>query len=499
MTLLQERGSASRNKRLKPQAMPLIRPEELEKTLSRVAPYSLEAERGLLAACIMDKESLSLCSEHKLPAEAFFDSKHRILFACLLELLHESIPIDEITLMDRLQRNGQLESVGSHAFINQLTDVIETTAHAQYWLTIVREKYLLRRLIRTSIETIERCYEQENSAEVFLEKVEQEIFQISQDRITQASQHIKIPVEQASIKITNLIDRKPTTHGLTSRFRDLDAMTFGFHPQDMIVLAARPSIGKTSLAMNFIEAIVLPQREGVEPTPSLIFSLEMSADQLAMRLLCSRAKVDMRQLRDGFCAKEKQSALARASSEFKKAPLWIDDSGSLTLYELRGKARRLHAKQKLGFIIIDYLQLISGTDSRISREQQIAEISRGIKALAKELNVPVMVLSQLNRDSEREKRNPRLSDLRESGAIEQDADVVFLLNHTQSKEKIGEKPFICKKCGYRQEPEKTQPSGDIEEIELIIAKQRNGPVGTITLGFLRRYTRFESYSNRPSQ
>jgi replicative DNA helicase len=246
----------------------------------------------------------------------------------------------------------------------------------------------------------------------------------------------------------------------------------------MIVLAARPSVGKTSFALNIAENVIVP-KAGKAPTPTLFFSLEMGADQLAMRLLCSYARVKMGRLRDGFVDGNEQKALAQAAQTLKASPLWIDDSGFLTILELRAKARRMHARNKIGLIIIDYLQLIAGTDARVQREQQIAEISRGIKAMAKELNVPVIVLSQLNRESEREKRRPRISDLRESGSIEQDADVVMLLSR---KVDDGEGEF----------------QGEDNMRELIIAKQRNGPIGSVPLTFLPDLTRFENYTGQHS-
>lgn len=473
---------------------------KIEQTLGRIAPHNLDAERGLLAACILDggRETLNLCAEHKLTTTSFFHPHHQILFDSLLNMFHQNAPVDEITLAEALQRRGHLQEIGGHTFINQLTDIIETTAHAPYWIEIIREKDMLRRLIRTSTETIERCYQQQDSVEVFIEKVEQSIFDISQDRITDQALHVKTPIDQASLKIQNLIDRKASSYGISTGFRDLDALTFGFHPQEMLVLAARPSVGKTSLALNFIEAAVFPQDSERKPVPTLLFSLEMSADQLAMRLLCSRARVDLKRVRDGFCSRQQQSDLARAGSELKDRPLWIDDSGHLTIYELRGKARRLHSKEKLGLIVIDYLQLISGSDGKIPREQQIAEISRGVKALAKELDLPVIVLSQLNRDSEREGRDPRLSDLRESGSIEQDADGVFIL-HRPRKGRKGRHDTDNEPNREHTQPERIEPSHDVDKIHLIIAKQRNGPIGSVPLTFIRRYTRFENFVNESPQ
>jgi replicative DNA helicase len=274
--------------------------------------------------------------------------------------------------------------------------------------------------------------------------------------------------------ITKMMMKQGELTGVTSGFKDLDALTFGFQRQEMIVLAARPSMGKTSLALNFAEAAALPKRG--EAAPTLIFSLEMSAAQLALRMLCARARVNMKLLRDGLLSKNgtEQSALLKAADEFTKSPLFIDDSSHLSITQLRAKARRIHARKKLGLIVVDYLQLLAPTDSRMPREQQVAEASRGLKALAKELDVPVLVLSQLNRSSEKENRTPKLADLRESGSIEQDADVVLMLARPKDAE------------------EKFQVAAD--SAELIVAKQRNGPVGELKLTFLRDITRFENFT-----
>lgn len=276
--------------------------------------------------------------------------------------------------------------------------------------------------------------------------------------------------------ITKMMMKKGELTGVASGFKDLDALTFGFQRQEMIVLAARPSMGKTSFALNIAEAAALPKKG--DPHATLVFSLEMSSSQLALRMLCSRARVNMKLLRDGLLSKngQEQQELLKAADEFSKASLFIDDSSHLTIMELRAKARRLYSRlpSKLGLIIVDYLQLLSPTDPQIPREQQVSEISRGLKALAKELDVPVLVLSQLNRSSEKENRTPKLSDLRESGSIEQDADVVLMLARPKDAD------------------EKYQVAAD--SAELIVAKQRNGPVGDLKLTFLRDITRFENYT-----
>ena len=336
----------------------------------------------------------------------------------------------------------------------------------------------MRRLIRTSREAIEACYLQQEDISTFIEQIEEDIHLISNGRITEGAVPIKKPLDQAVNNIQALLNGRDDLEGVMSGFRDLDGMTYGFHPGQMIVLAARPSVGKTSLAMNFAEHAVIPDG-GHKPSGVLVFSLEMTAADLAMRLICSRARVDFKRIRDRVASQD-QREIFQASKELETVPIWIDDASSSSILDLRAKARRIDTKHNLGLVVIDYLQLIRGTDPRTPREQQIAEISRGIKGMAKELNVPVVVLSQLNRESERENRDPRLSDLRESGSIEQDADVVMILHRPKK----------------RDEDEGVQDAGttgDVEHIKLIIAKQRNGPIGEVDLTFMRRYTRFENF------
>lgn len=445
----------------------------------KTPPHSIEAEQALIGACILEggQESITLCIEAKLPVEAFYKPAHQIIFKALLELYEASIPVDDIILSDKLQAKNQLEEVGGHAYLNIITNKIDTPAHLTYYLHRVRDTYLLRRLIQVSVRTVEQAYSQQENLNQFLEQVEQEVFRISEDRISDAAKPLKHSIDSAVNLVNMIIQRKGELTGLPSGFVDLDKLTFGLHPQEMIVVAARPSMGKTSLAINIVEAIIVPKGNR-KPQPVLMFSLEMSAEQLAMRLLCGRAKVNMSKLKDGFASAENQRDLANTAKELKNAPFWIDDSGSLTILEMRAKARRMQAQldTKLGLIIIDYLQLLSGTDPRIIREQQISEISRGIKAMAKELNVPVIVLSQLNRESEKEKRQPRLSDLRESGSIEQDADLVLLLSKAKDTE----------------ESEEDTGASSLRR-DLIIAKQRNGPTGIVPLTFVRHLTRFENY------
>jgi replicative DNA helicase len=382
--------------------------------------------------------------------------------------------VDVAVLAEELKTSRQLESIGGFAYLTQISGRIPTTAQAQYFIEKVRELYLLRELIKVATGAVESCYSYQGGLEEFIDKVEQDIFKVTQDRVSDAAQPMKDPTREAVSVINKMMMKKGELTGVPSGFKDLDALTWGFQRSEMIVLAARPSMGKTSFALNIAEAAAMPLRgEGVG---TLIFSLEMSAAQLALRMLCSRAKINMRLLREGHLAKDPayQGKLIEVADEFSKSPLFIDDSSHLSIMELRAKARRVHARHKLGFIIIDYLQLLSPTDARVPREQQVAEASRGLKALAKELNVPVLVLSQLNRASEKENRAPRLADLRESGSIEQDADVVLMLARPKDAD------------------EKFQVASD--SAELIVAKQRNGPVGELKLTFLRDITRFENFT-----
>jgi replicative DNA helicase len=307
-----------------------------------------------------------------------------------------------------------------------------------------------------------------------VDKVEQDLFKVTQERVGDGAKPMKEPTKEAMIVINKMLMKKGELTGVSTGFKDIDRYLFGLQKAEMIVLAGRPSCGKTSLAMNFAEHAALPARgPGVN---TLVFSLEMSSAQLALRLLCSRSRVNMKLLRDGLLSKngEEQQELLRVADEFSKSPLFIDDSSSLSVMELRAKARRLHAKHPLGLIVVDYLQLLSPSDGTVPREQQVAEASRGLKALAKELAVPVLVLAQLNRSSEKENRAPRLSDLRESGSIEQDADVVLMLNRP------------------KEENDKFQVASGT--MELFVSKNRNGEVGDLKLTFLNAITRFENYT-----
>ena len=443
--------------------------------LGRMPPHSIEAEEYLLSCCLLDgSDSIARCLEAKLPGAAFYSSANRLIYEKLCELYQKNPPVDVAVLAEELKTSRQLESIGGFAYLTQISGRIPTTAQAQYFIEKVRELYLLRELIKVATGAVENCYSYQGGLEEFIDKVEQDIFRVTQDRVSDAAKPMKESAHEAVGVINKMMMKKGELTGVPSGFKDLDSLTWGFQRAEMIVLAARPSMGKTSLALNMAETAAMPKKgEGVA---TLIFSLEMSAAQLALRMLCSRARINMKLLREGLLSKNgnEQAELIKAADEFSKSPLFIDDSSHLSIMELRAKARRVHARHKLGFIIIDYLQLLSPTDPRVPREQQVAEASRGLKALAKELNLPVLVLSQLNRASEKENRAPRLADLRESGSIEQDADVVLMLARPKDAD------------------EKFQVASD--SAELIVAKQRNGPVGELKLTFLRDITRFENFT-----
>jgi len=380
-----------------------------------------------------------------------------------------------ITLHQRLKTRQLVEEVGGIAYLSTLPDVVPSSANLSYYADIVQEKYLLRKMIQTCTGVVGRVYDYEGEVDVLMDEVERDILRISESRVQGETATIKELVKRAITTIESFHQRQGALTGIGTGFPDLDRMTSGMHGGEMIVIAARPSMGKTSLAMNIAEHVAIGLRLGVG-----VFSLEMTSESLVLRMLCSQSRVNMRSVREGFLAERDFPKLTGAAGKLANAPLFIDDSSGLSILQLRAKARRMHQQYGIKLLVIDYLQLLHSTARRAeNRQQEIADISNGIKSLAKELGVPVIVLSQLNRELEREKnRKPRLSDLRESGAIEQDADLVGLLYRPSS------------------EDEESGGAGGAEEeaapVNLLIAKQRNGPTGDVELTFLRSYTRFES-------
>jgi replicative DNA helicase len=441
----------------------------------RGMPHSAEAEEYLLSCCLIDgADVVARCLEARISPASFYVPAHGIIFEKIQDLYSRQVPVDLAVLSEELKAARQLDAVGGYAFLTRVSGSIPTTAQAGYFIDRVREQHLLREIIRSATGTVEECFNFTGGIDEFVDQVEAKLFAVTQSRVSEAAKPMKEPTREAMNVVTKMMMKRGEMTGVASGFHDLDRLTFGFQRQEMIVLAARPSMGKTSFALNVAESAVLPKRG--EPTTTLVFSLEMSAAQLALRMLCSRARVKMQALRDGLLSKngDEQQGLLAAADEFAKSPLFIDDSSNLSIMQLRAKARRVHARGRLGLIIVDYLQLLSPVDPKVPREQQVAEASRGLKALAKELDVPVIVLSQLNRSSEKENRAPKLADLRESGSIEQDADVVLMLARPKDAD------------------EKYQVAAD--SAELIVAKQRNGPVGELRLTFLRDITRFENYT-----
>jgi replicative DNA helicase len=445
--------------------------------IDRLPPHSIEAEQGVLGCILLSpNDCLGECIEKLKPGQlVFYDLRHQTLFQTLVEMFDEKQAIDVITLQQRLKNRQQMESVGGLAYICTLPDAVPSAANLQFYLDIILEKYLLRKMVQTCTGIAARVFDYEGEVDALLDEVERDVLQISQERVSGANASIKELVNRAITKIEEYHANQGMLTGLSTGFLDFDKMTTGLHEGEMIVVAARPSMGKTSLAMNIAEHVALELR-----VPVGVFSLEMTADQLVLRMLCSRSRVNLRNVRDGFLAERDFPKLTGAAGKMAAAPLFIDDSSGLSILQLRARARRMWQQSGIKLFVIDYLQLLHSTSRRAeNRQQEIAEISGGLKALAKELRVPIIVLSQLNRELEKRGpgERPRLSDLRESGSIEQDADLVGLL-YRETKNKDGD--------------DEGEVEQDAMPVKLFIAKQRNGPTGDVDLTFLKSYTRFES-------
>src|SRR5208282_4726362 len=430
--------------------------------IDRLPPHSPEGEQGVLGCVLLSpNDCLGECIEKlKDGKEVFYDLRHQTIFEMLVAMFDTREAIDVITLQQRLKDKQLLEHVGGIAYLSQLQDAVPSAANLSYYLDIVREKFLLRKMIATCTDVVGRVYDYEGEVDALLDEVERDVLRISESRVQGSVLTTKELVGKAIGTIENFFSRKGTLTGIGTGYADLDRMTDGLHSSEMIVIAARPSMGKTSLAMNIVEHVALEEK-----LPVAVFSLEMSAEALVLRMMCSLARVNLRSIREGFMSESDFPKLTSAAGRLTNAPLFIDDSAGLSILQLRARARRLHQQHGVKLFVVDYLQLWHSTARRSqeNRQQEIADISSGIKALAKELKVPVLVLSQLNRELEKDKsRKPRLSDLRESGAIEQDADVVGLL--------------------YKPNAGEDEDGAAVEEpdglpINLLIAKQRNGPTG----------------------
>lgn len=439
-------------------------------------PQSQDAELGILGSVLLSpREVMTECVEQKITPEHFHVPAHGIIYGILRELYDANKPIDPILLTQLLRDRQLLDKVGGAAFISSLFTFVPTAANAAYYLEILKEKHTLRQVIVTCNEFAQRSYEEQEDVNSFLDQVETRVFQITESRLSEKAFQIKDAVFAAIESIEKLYERKGEISGLPTGFSDFDKMTDGLHAAEMIVVAARPSMGKTAFAMNIAEHVSLNGKHAVG-----IFSLEMSSQQLVQRLLCSRAKVNLGKVRDGFMAERDFQNLTHAAAKISESKMIIDDTAGLSILELRAKARRMKAQHDIKLIVIDYLQLLKSSSKRAqdNRQLEIAEISSGVKALAKELEIPIIVLAQLNRNPEQRtgdsKGRPRLSDLRESGSIEQDADLVGLL--------------VREEYYAETDEEREEKQG---KATLIIAKQRNGPVGDVPLTFLKEFTRFE--------
>lgn len=444
---------------------------DLEDAIYKVPPQNIEAEQSVLGAILIENSALYKAMEI-LNANDFYKEAHRRIFLAMIELSEKNEAIDLITLAEYLRRENELDSIGGATYLSMLTNTVPTAANIRYHSKIVHEKSLLRNLINTATEIVSRGYENSQDIEELLDYAENAIFSISEKKIRPSFMPIKDIIKDSFETIERLSEKKELVTGIPTGFSDLDILTTGFQPSDLIIVAGRPSMGKTALCL------CMAQHVGIEKgQPVAIFSLEMAKEQIVMRMLCAEARVDSHRLRSGFLGKSDWPRLTTAAGRLSEAPIFIDDTPMTSVLEMKAKARRLKAEHGLNLVIVDYLQLMSGRGDRRkggsdTREQEISEISRSLKALAKELSVPVVALSQLNRAVEsRHDRRPLLADLRESGAIEQDADVIL---------------FIYREEVYKQ----TEENKGIAEI--IIGKQRNGPVGIVKLAFIDKYTRFEN-------
>src|SRR5712691_7388889 len=443
--------------------------------IHRAPPHSVEAEQGVLGSMLISPRDAIAEVVEKINEEYFYVPAHQTIYSVLVDLWNAGQAIDLITFTQVLRDRTLLESVGGAAFVTSLFTFVPTAANVHYYLEIVRDKYILREIIAASTESVRRAYEEQDEVNNLLDEVEQRIFAVGEDRFKGQMLSMKEQVMSTLESIEKLFENKGAITGVSTGFRDLDKLTSGLHSSEMIVIAARPSMGKTALAMNIAENAAIQLK-----LPVAIFSLEMSAQQLVQRMLCSRARVNLAKTRDGFLAEADFPKLTNAASKLAEAKIFIDDTASLTILELRAKARRLKAQQDVQLIIVDYLQLLRSTSRRAqdNRQLEISEISAGLKSLAKELKIPIIVVAQLNRNPEIRtgsgKGVPRLADLRESGSIEQDADLVGLLVRDE---------YYADTDEERQELE--------GKAELIIAKQRNGPIGEVKLTFLKDFTRFE--------
>ena len=445
----------------------------------RVPPQNIEAEQAVLGAMLIDKEAIAKATE-VLSADDFYREAHRVIFSAMLELYNKNEAVDMVTVTEILKRDNKLEDIGGIAYITSLANVVLTAANVKYHADIVAEKSVLRQLVRVSTEIAAMGYEANEDVGTLLDTAESRILEISNRKKKTDFTAINDVLMDSVQSIESLLQNKGGLTGLPAGFADLDKLTSGLHPSDFIILAARPSMGKTALALNIVQNVALRAHKviGGEPRSVAFFSLEMSKEQLVNRMLCAEAGIDSQRLRVGEMHDEDWTHLWDACDTMSRAKIYIDDTAGITAMDMRSRARRLKAEHGLDLIVVDYLQLMQGSGKRNNsgdRQQEVSEISRSLKALARELDVPVLALSQLSRSVEsRQVKRPMLSDLRESGSLEQDADIVAFL--------------------YREDY--YNPDTENKHTELIIAKHRNGPVDTVNLFFQKQFTKFVGFTKR---
>ena len=448
--------------------------------LRKLPPQSLEAEMSILGGILIDNDAINRALE-VIGADDFYRESHRKIFQAMMRLTDQREPCDLITMTAILRKQGELEEVGGAAYLATLVDYVPTAANISYYCKIVKEKAVNRKLISVATEIATRGYDEQSDVNELLDVAQKQIYEISENKLRPQYVPVQAVVKDTFKILKSLHDRKELITGTPTGYTDLDTMTAGFQPGDLIIIAARPSMGKTTLALNIAQ---YASAESKKKIPSAIFSLEMGKEQLVMRFFASIARVDFGKMRTGHFQDSDWPRLTRAAGVLHDSRIFIDDTPAISVLELRSKARRLKSEHDIGLIIVDYLQLMRGSNAE-SRQQEISEISRSLKALAKELSVPVIALSQLNRELEkRGDKRPMMSDLRESGAIEQDADVIMF---------VYREAVYCESCRKR---DGSCTEGHERNAELIIGKQRNGAIGTVKLAFLGEHTRFENLSDR---
>ncbi len=437
----------------------------------RLPPQNLEAEQCVLGSVLLQQGALVKVLEI-LTADNFYRDAHKQIFEAMVTLFEKNEPQDIITVTNLLKDRNLLDGIGGPAYLANLTDIVPVAANIVYYAKIIRNKSVLRRLIQTCTEIASRCFDEQDDIDSLVDDAEQTIFEISRSKSSQHFQSLGTIIPETFKKVEKLAERQELITGVPTGYDDLDKITSGLQPSDLIILAGRPSMGKTALALNIAQNAAIFNK-----VPVAVFSLEMSKEQLGMRMLCSVSRVDSQDIRSGYIKDSDWPKLARATGILSEAPIYIDDSPALGVLEMRAKSRRLKSEHNIGLVVVDYLQLMRGRSNAERREQEISEISRSLKAMAKELDLPVVALSQLNRSLEsRPNKRPQLSDLRESGAIEQDADLICFLYRDEIYNKSEDNP----RRGIA---------------EVIVGKQRNGPTGTVDLTFIDKFTTFENYTH----